>query len=462
VIERCGDRQLKHDALKKWQFHLFIESLPVMLQVALLLLACGLCKHIASINTPVASVLITLTALGVLFYLGVIIAGTVSYECPFQTPMSPTLCSLWEKVRPQILHVIATGVSFGCLSWQLALATLHHLWDVILYQVLALLWLLQIRGWRHSQSVSLPVMQLNPQEHTSWLAPLHSLWENIQCKIFLIVLHLPYIPPFLTTQEDTPDAIVASPWLAPTALATLQKTNTHDVLCVLWILWNITDPEALDAAIRLASTIWWFDGGLNAEPPYDLIVSSLKTCFDSTGKMYPGSRDRAYSSAQAILWIHTCAQCVSEDFALRFPLPTIHYNTTSLDELDEDLRDLLELCKTFDILEHMFCSHNPRFTPTYLQWSSNVLLHLSWARPHAIEVCYSGSFEIWRQLSTIPVNTLVNYFLASCIFLGWEVDREVLQVQDKSYAIPFSLSTNCSHCCLLVITWNRLYLSYPK
>ena len=38
MIERCGDRQRKCDGLQIWLFRLFIESLPVMLQIALLLL----------------------------------------------------------------------------------------------------------------------------------------------------------------------------------------------------------------------------------------------------------------------------------------------------------------------------------------------------------------------------------------------------------------------------------------
>ena len=42
VIERCGDRQRKCDGLEKWPLHTFVEGLPVMLQISLLLLACGL------------------------------------------------------------------------------------------------------------------------------------------------------------------------------------------------------------------------------------------------------------------------------------------------------------------------------------------------------------------------------------------------------------------------------------
>ena len=91
VIERCGDRQRKFDGLKKWPFHLFIESLPVMLQIALLLLAGGLSRYMWSVNISVAGVVISSTVLGILFYIGTVVAGASSYECPFQTPASTAL-----------------------------------------------------------------------------------------------------------------------------------------------------------------------------------------------------------------------------------------------------------------------------------------------------------------------------------------------------------------------------------
>jgi len=88
MIERCGDRQRKFDGLEKWSFHLFIESLPIMLQIALLLLMSGLSRHMWSVNASVARVVTSFTTLGVLFYIGIVVAGTSSYECPFQTPTS--------------------------------------------------------------------------------------------------------------------------------------------------------------------------------------------------------------------------------------------------------------------------------------------------------------------------------------------------------------------------------------
>jgi len=315
-----------------------------MLQVALLLLACGLCKHMTSINASVAGVLITLTVLGVLFYLGIVVIGTSSYECPFQTPISVALRSVWKSTKPHIittLHpVLSTSTSLLRLQ---VLATLHNLWEAIQCQILhVLLWLPSITQWLHSHSPSLPITQPAPQQPVPWVTSVHSLWENIQCRILCAALHLPQIQP-LPTLITTPAA--TSPWLTPTALATLRSINTGDVRCVSWILWNITDPEALDAAIRLAGTVWWFEDGLDVEPPYDQIVSTLKGCFDSNGRIYPGSRDRAYHSAQAVLWIHICAMCVSEEFAERFPLPTIAHHPASL---DPNLKYLLKIYASQD------------------------------------------------------------------------------------------------------------------
>ena len=66
---------------------MFIEGLPVMLQIALFLLTCGLSRYMWSVNTSVARVVISITVLDFLFCIGIVAAGMSSYECPFQTPV---------------------------------------------------------------------------------------------------------------------------------------------------------------------------------------------------------------------------------------------------------------------------------------------------------------------------------------------------------------------------------------
>ena len=73
--------------MASWGFRLVMECLPLMLQVALLLLGCALSKYLFAIDHLVAWVVFGFTASGFLFYLIIVVAATVSYNCPFQTPL---------------------------------------------------------------------------------------------------------------------------------------------------------------------------------------------------------------------------------------------------------------------------------------------------------------------------------------------------------------------------------------
>ena len=402
VIERCGDRQRKCDGLERWPFHLFVESLPIMLQIALFLLASGLCRYMASINTPVAGVLIGLTALGALFYIGIVIAGASSYDCPFQTPGSVALRSLRTKIGPRLTPSVLPIVT-----------ALHNLGEVIQRRISRIaMRFLHANIWHHSRSVL----------------------KKIQLRILGVGLRLHLLLP--TTQENSDSATPQETdrWLTPKDLATIQRTSANDVRCISWILRSITDQDALDAAIRLAGTIRWFEEGTEIAPPYGLIVSTFTACFGSDRRVYPGSRDRAYYSGRAILWIHVLAMCKSEELARKFTLPTTRYTAP---HRDHDLTHILDVSKA--------PSANDRFmlladtyqgcTPSHLQWISNVLLHLAWANRTTLNVNF---IRLWTW-STVPLDSPPNRLLAWCIFLGSDVEEEVLKVQDKSCEFTFFL-----------------------
>ena len=212
--------------------------------------------------------------------------------------------------------------------------------------------------------------------------------------------------------------------------------SANDARCVSWILWNITDPEALDAAIRLAGTIRWFEDGIDIEPPYDLIVSAFHACFGSDRELYPGSRDRAYHSGRTILWIHTLAMCRSEEFASTFPVPPTKYTAPIS---DPDLAHLLSINQTsfIDARFGALFTTLPELTPSHSQWISNVLLHLSWANRTALDFGYIRE-RIDTHKTIIPLDAMVNRLLTCSIFLGLSVEGEALKVQDKSYEIPCS------------------------
>ena len=98
AVERCQNRQRKLDGIIAWYFDHVMESLPLMLQGALLLLGCALSRYLWNISVAVASVVISITSFGFAFYIFIVIAGATSENCPYQTPGSHILRHLGPKV----------------------------------------------------------------------------------------------------------------------------------------------------------------------------------------------------------------------------------------------------------------------------------------------------------------------------------------------------------------------------
>ena len=88
AADKSRDRQRKFDGLEKWKFYLAIESLPVILQLALLLLGCALSLYLWTINRTVAWVILIFTSFGVTSYVFFTLTATLYYNCPYQTPPS--------------------------------------------------------------------------------------------------------------------------------------------------------------------------------------------------------------------------------------------------------------------------------------------------------------------------------------------------------------------------------------
>ena len=103
AIERSQNRQRKLDGIVMWYFDYVMESLPLMLQAALLLLGCALSRYLWEVNITVASIAIGFTSFGMAFYLFIITAGTASESCPYQTPGSRALCYLGPRAK-KVLH----------------------------------------------------------------------------------------------------------------------------------------------------------------------------------------------------------------------------------------------------------------------------------------------------------------------------------------------------------------------
>lgn len=106
AIERSRERQRKLDGMITWYFDLVMESLPLMLQVSLLLLGCAMSQYLWGINLTVACVVLGFTVLGVAFYAFIIIAGAASVSCPYQTPAAHRLRHILHHTLPHILGLL--------------------------------------------------------------------------------------------------------------------------------------------------------------------------------------------------------------------------------------------------------------------------------------------------------------------------------------------------------------------
>ena len=105
TIERCHNRQRKLDGIISWHFDLAMDSLPLVLQVALLLLCAALARYLWEVNIAVASVLIGVVLCTVIIYIFIITAGATSETCPYQTPGSIALRHLWLKTHRVLRHL---------------------------------------------------------------------------------------------------------------------------------------------------------------------------------------------------------------------------------------------------------------------------------------------------------------------------------------------------------------------
>ena len=409
VIERCGDRQRKFDALEKWPFRIFFESLPIMLQIALLLLACGLSRYMWSVNVSVARVIISFTVLGLLFYLMILVIGTSSYECPFRAPAMMALLYFRDTILK--LFAILPPPKFISIAYATLRASL-------------------------SRTIS-GIHRATTKVSTSLLLWLDQTFQNTKRGLVQVIGILRPATLLPTTVEDATHQPLVPQTRAGLRvhvwnLDNIQRQNADNARCVCWILRNITDPEAIDSAIRLAGTIRWFDGDSDDNPPLGSIVSVFKACFDSTKQLHPNMRDRAYFSARAILQINTRARTQSCKRASKYPIPAD--SSSSSKSTDPDLRHILHM------LELNSNSDRPIFdfprgdtnTHAHLLWMSNLFVDLARVGPNLTLESYES------YLSTAIVNhkpTIANTLLAWSISMGGQVEEETFWAVDKSYVM---------------------------
>ncbi|KAJ7210779.1 hypothetical protein GGX14DRAFT_624913 [Mycena pura] len=117
IEERGLERQRKLDGLHKWKFDTVMQTLPLLLQLALLLFSTALSVYLWTVNIPIAIIVLTFTLVGFGAYLVLLSSATISPDLPFQTPLAPLF-----KRTISLTHIFLEkliGFLFRQLIWNL-------------------------------------------------------------------------------------------------------------------------------------------------------------------------------------------------------------------------------------------------------------------------------------------------------------------------------------------------------
>ena len=89
--DQCSLRELRFEGLVEWKFYGIMETLPLLLQLSLLLFAIGLAKVLWPQSRTVAGVVIGSIVLGGIFYMFTLLCGILYSQCPYKSPVTDFL-----------------------------------------------------------------------------------------------------------------------------------------------------------------------------------------------------------------------------------------------------------------------------------------------------------------------------------------------------------------------------------
>ena len=97
--ERGRDRQRKLCGMQSWYLHPFIETLPVLLQISLVLFQVALIQFLWPLNRNVTTVVVVLAAFFCAAYIIVTMASVFHLDSPFQSPITSFLRIIFSFSR---------------------------------------------------------------------------------------------------------------------------------------------------------------------------------------------------------------------------------------------------------------------------------------------------------------------------------------------------------------------------
>ena len=240
AIERSHSRQQKLGGVVAWYFDHLMESLPLMLQAALFLLGCALTRYLWEIDITIALVVLSVTSLGVTFYLFIVIAGTASEWCPYQTPFAHIFRHIFHHLREHLLPILRSAPSVTSIVVSSNFSRLFQVsW--------CCRWLLS--WWT---SMRRPWYSISNLTNTLWFPVLMSLALAHDVYYLGRVIVQPLVRfSRASYQQLMGSRRTAYRWLTNISIRTLglhEQTTMTDLQCISWIL-----QTSLDKAVHLSA-----------------------------------------------------------------------------------------------------------------------------------------------------------------------------------------------------------------
>jgi hypothetical protein len=279
VIERSQYRQRKLDGIVTWYFDYVMEALPLMLQVALLLLGCALSRYLWEINVTVASVVLGVTSFGMIFYVSVIVAGTASVICPYQTPGARFLRYIFHQISRNILQpaIYSTISSISRLSAFVS-SQFSYFIEASFCRRLRAEWLLLRRPWYSTLNIVISlvcVLVALPISLVIDVCLLGGVMQLLLIGFGKTACHGLLAALFLAVSSSVTFGRAVHRWFMGTisiqAHGLDRQTITLDLRCISWMLQTSLDKAVHLSALKHLATMMTFG---NFDPT---LVSG---CFD--------------------------------------------------------------------------------------------------------------------------------------------------------------------------------------
>jgi hypothetical protein len=383
-IDESRNRQRKLSGMVSWKFDLVMESLPLMLQSALLLLGYALSRYLWTVNLTVASVVIGITSLGLGFYIFIVIAATIADNCPFQTPTSQILRGIYRLDNSRNRYIARTR------------------------RAVFRLWLRTTR-----------------------------LYHITTLRILL---------PLFTPLKNKRRSLIDQSQRKKAVRLFSKKETDHDAYnvdggCVIWMI----DTARGQTASRIISNfipevVWHRD--IKDSPSLPYLYDQAVECFDFEQEkvsLVSRLRNQAFSTAKAFVHVYSQMRvtgAIDDSFVSR---TRVHHAQLAdgQHKEDGDLESTLWLVDYIMDRQREIDRSKTEVSYNHRVWMAHVILCLVWLKGGRLDECLQG-FVVqtlgWRNGSMAT-----DCILMLCLSVGVPVHADDLLVTDKRYVLVFLL-----------------------